>query len=416
MTVAGRLPLQGVRVLDLSRLLPGGFCSQMLADFGAEVIKIEDTGLGDYVRLMPPYCDGPDDTARSALFLALNRNKRSVSLDLKAEAGRDALRRLARDADVLLESYRPGVLDRLGVGYDVLAQDNPGLVYCAITGYGLTGPYVERSGHDINYLARAGVLAMSGDADGPPVSAAAQIADLGGGALMAVAGILTALRERDGTPERPGSGHGQVVDISMFDGALAWMAMPAAQAFAEGRSQRRGEFPLAGAIACYRAYRCADGWVAIGAVESKFWAAWCEGVERPDLVDAQFAAPGSREHVQVAAVFASRTRDEWETFAADVDCCLEPVLELDEALDDEQVKARGLITELRQPGALDGIRVVGNPIRLARTPADERRLPAPALGADTTAVLLDAGFTEEEVEALVASGTARDAARSPSRA
>src|SRR5438067_2391101 len=233
------LPLEGVRVLDLSRLLPGGFCSLLLADFGAEVIKVEDTGMGDYIRWSPPYHEGAEETARGALFLALNRGKRSIRLDLKSERGKEVLLRLARDADVLLESFRPGVMDRLGVGYERLAAENAGLIYCAITGYGQDGPNRDRSGHDMNYLGLNGILGLTGEPDGPPVQSAGQIADIGGGALMAAVGVLIALRER----ER--SGEGQFVDSSMFDGALSWLGMVAARYFAEERTPHRGDRELA---------------------------------------------------------------------------------------------------------------------------------------------------------------------------
>ena len=238
------LPLAGLTVLDLSRLLPGGFCSLLLADFGADVIKVEDTGMGDYIRWSPPYYEGAEESSRSALFLSLNRGKRSIRLDLKTDAGRAALLRLAGDADVVLESFRPGVMDRLGVGYERLREVNPRLVYCAITGYGQNGPNRDRSGHDMNYLGLGGLLGLTGETDGPPVQAAGQIADLGGGALMAAVGILVALRERDR------SGEGQLVDCSMFDGALSWMAMVAAEMFASGNAPRRGELPLAGRFTC----------------------------------------------------------------------------------------------------------------------------------------------------------------------
>ena len=219
--------LEGLRVLDLSRLLPGGFCSLLLADLGAEVLKVEDTGMGDYVRWSIPRYEGVAESASSAMFLALNRNKRSIRVDLKQPEGRDVLLRLARSHDVLLESFRPGVLDRLGVGYERLREANPGLVYCAISGYGQDGPNRDRSGHDINYLGLVGLLALSGDGGGPPVQSAGQIADIGGGALMAAVGILAALRER----ER--SGEGQLVDISMADVALSWLALGAARHFAQ---------------------------------------------------------------------------------------------------------------------------------------------------------------------------------------
>jgi len=212
-------PLGNIRVLDLSRLLPGGFCSLMLADFGAEVLKVEDTGMGDYIRWSPPYYEGAEDSAKSALYLALNRGKRSIRLNLKEERGREVLLKLVREYDVLLESFRPGVLDRLGVGYERLREENPRLVYCAITGYGQDGPYRDRSGHDMNYLGLIGLLGLTGEKDGPPIQAGGQIADIGGGALMGAFGIMAALHER----ER--SGEGQLVDVSMADGALSWLAL-----------------------------------------------------------------------------------------------------------------------------------------------------------------------------------------------
>src|ERR687895_475507 len=260
--------LSDIRVLDLSRLLPGGFCSLLLADFGAEVLKVEDTGMGDYIRWSPPYHEGADDSTKSALFLAVNRGKRSIRLDLKSDAGREVLLKLARDHDVLLESFRPGVLDRLGVGYDRLREENPGLVYCAITGYGQDGPLRDRSGHDMNYLGLIGLLGLTGEREGPPVQSAGQIADIGGGALMGAFGILAALRERDR------SGEGQFVDVSMSDGALSWLALVAGRYLCDGEVPRRGELELAGGLICYRPYACKDGWVTLGALEPKFWHAW----------------------------------------------------------------------------------------------------------------------------------------------
>ena len=405
------LPLDGVRVLDLSRLLPGGFCSLLLADFGAEVLKVEDTGMGDYIRWAPPYYDGAHDSARSALFLSLNRNKRSIRLDLKSDGGCEALLRLVREYDVVLESFRPGVLDRLGVGYERMREENPGIVYCAISGYGQTGPKRDASGHDMNYLGLIGLLGLTGELGGEPVQAAGQIADLGGGALMAAFGIMAALRERDGGGGgSTGSGEGQMVDVSMADGALSWLAMVAGAHFADGGVPHRGELPLAGSLVCYRPYECSDGWVTLGALEPKFWQAWCRGVGCEELIVAQFERPGSPAHAEVQAIFRARSRADWEEFASRHDCCLEPVLELDEALDSELVRAREMVVEIDQPGAGGPVRQLGIPVKLTRTPGEHGRLPGPALGEHTEAVLLAAGYTEAEVAELLASGAAAGAA------
>jgi crotonobetainyl-CoA:carnitine CoA-transferase CaiB-like acyl-CoA transferase len=410
------LPLQGIRVLDLSRLLPGGFCSLLLADFGAEVLKVEDTGMGDYIRWSPPYYEGAHESARSALFLSLNRNKRSIRLDLKNERGREALLRLVREYDVVLESFRPGVLDRLGVGYERMREENPGIVYCAISGYGQDGPKRDASGHDMNYLGLVGLLGLTGERGGEPVQAAGQIADLGGGALMAAFGILAALRERDGAAPRPaapgrlacagqrGSGEGQIVDVSMADGALSWLAMVAATYFADGNVPRRGDLPLAGSLICYRPYECADGWVTLGALEPKFWQGFCRGVGREELIAAQFERPGSTAHEQVQEIFKARTREQWEAFAREHDCCLEPVLELDEALGSELVREREMVVQIDQPGAERAVRLLGLPVKLDRTPGDHARLPGPALGEHTEEVLRTAGYSTEEIAELLAEG------------
>ena len=392
-------PLAGLRVLDLSRLLPGGFCSLLLADFGADVIKVEDTGMGDYVRWAPPFYEGADRTAASALFLSLNRNKRSIRVDLKSEQGREVLLRLARDADVLLESFRPGVMDRLGVGYETLREANPGLVYCAITGYGQDGPLRDRAGHDMNYLGRIGLLGLSGDADGPPVQAAGQIADLGGGALMAAFGILAALRERDRT------GEGQFVDSSMADGALSWLAMVAARYFAEGRTPRRGELELAGSLVCYRPYRCSDGWVTLGALEPKFWQACCRGVGREDLIERQFEPPGvggarggrggvREPHARRVGGVRRRAR-------------LLPGARAG-ARRGARLRARAGARDGRRAGPARApsapVRLLGVPVKLSRTPGDPARAPGPALGADTEAVLAEAGYGAGEIAALLEAG------------
>jgi alpha-methylacyl-CoA racemase len=391
--------LEGIKVLDLSRLLPGGFCSLLMADAGADVIKVEDTGMGDYVRWAPPY-HGTDEQqglgTRSALYLALNRGKRSIRLDLKSAGGREALLRLAEGADVVLESFRPGVLDKLGCGYEALRERNPRIVYCAITGYGQTGPSTARAGHDMNYLGLTGLLGLTGEPGGRPIQAAGQIADLGGGALMAAFGVLSALWER----ER--SGEGQFVDVSMTDGALSWLAMVAGAYLCDGEVPRRGEGQLTGAFVCYYPYEAADGWVTCGALEPKFWAAFCNGVGRPDLVAAQFERPGSDAWQQIADVFRSKTRDEWRAFNDEHDAMIEPVLDLDEALASDLVREREMVVEVDQP-EIGAVSLLGMPVKFSRTPGDPTR-PAPALGEHTSEVLKEAGI--EDVDALLESGAA----------
>jgi alpha-methylacyl-CoA racemase len=395
------LPLSDLRVLDLTRLLPGGFCSLLLADFGADVVKVEDTAMGDYIRWAPPYYGSEEDQSlgtRSALYLALNRGKRSIRLDLKSDRGRDALLRLAREFDVVLEGFRPGVLDRLGCGYDALREANPRIVYCAITGYGQTGPNTERAGHDMNYLGLNGLLGLTGEPSGRPIQSAGQIADVGGGALMAAFGVMAALRERDR------SGEGQLVDVSMTDGSLAWLCMVAAQHLCDGSAPPRGRGSLTGGFACYLPYEAADGYVTCGALEPKFWRNFCEGVGRPDLIDKQFVSPDSPDWLEIAEVFRSRTRDEWRAFNDQHDAMIEPVLDLGEALDSELVRQREMVVELEQP-RLGAVRQLGVPVKLSRTPGAADR-PAPALGEHTERVLREAGLDDEEITDLIQSGAA----------
>jgi alpha-methylacyl-CoA racemase len=409
--MTGELPLSDVRVLDLTRLLPGGFCSLLLADLGADVLKVEDTGMGDYLRWAPPYYgdeEAQELGTRSSLYLALNRGKRSVRLDLKSERGGEALLRLVGRYDIVLDGFRPGVLDRLGVGYERMREANPGIVYCAITGYGQDGPYTQRAGHDMNYLGLVGLLGLTGTKDGPPVQPGGQIADVGGGALMAAFGVMAALHERRR------SGRGQLVDVSMADGALSWLALVAGRYFCDGEVPRRGEQQLAGGLLCYLPYEAADGWVTCGALEPKFWAAFCAGVGRSDLVEAQFEAPGSDAWREVAEVFRSRSRAEWKAFNDEHDCCIEPVVDLDEALESELVRAREMVVELEQPG-IGPVRQLGVPVKMSRTPGTVE-VPAPALGEHTREVLGEVGYGEEEITAMMESGAVAGAAAASSEA
>jgi crotonobetainyl-CoA:carnitine CoA-transferase CaiB-like acyl-CoA transferase len=291
------------------------------------------------------------------------------------------------------------VLDKLGVGYEVLRQANPSLVYCPITGYGQDGPNRDRAGHDMNYLGLNGVLGLTGEAGGPPTQSGAQIADLGGGAVMAAVGILAALQEARR------SGEGQMVDISMTDGALAWLAMEAGRYFGSGEVPRRGEVMLSGGIICYRPYEAADGWVTCGALEPKFWGQFCKAVGREDLIEHQFANPGSDPHREVEQIFKGRTRDEWRAFNDEHDAMIEPILDLDEALESELAREREMVISYEQP-ELGEIRQLGFPIKLSGTPASIER-PAPALGEHTEELLIEAGYSSEQVHALEESGAAK---------
>lgn len=388
------LPLKGVKVLDLSRLLPGPFCSLLLADLGADVMKVEDTGMGDYVRWTPPYV-GEEDAKRrgvhSAQYMALNRNKTSIQLDLKQDAAKEILLKLVAEHDVVLESFRPGVLDKLGVGYDRMKEANPSIVYCAITGYGQDGPFKTRAGHDMNYLGLNGLLALTGAKDGPPVQAAGQIADIGGGAQMAAIAILAALVKKQTT------GEGANIDISMTDGAMSWLAMPAASALA-GDVRRRGDVDLAGKWVCYVPYEAADGWVSCGALEPKFWKSFCEGVGREDLIAKQFELIGSEGHAEIAEVFKSKTRAEWAAFNDERDCCIEPILELDEALESDLVRERGMVMTLDQPGVGE-VKQLAPPFVIDGE-RPNRAEPAPGFGEHTDGVLKGLGYDDETIAAL----------------
>jgi alpha-methylacyl-CoA racemase len=388
------LPLEDLRVLDLSRLLPGGYCTLILADLGADVIKIEEPGRGDYLRSLPPYTS----TGESGMYRALNRGKRSVALNLKCPGGVDVLRRLAGTADVLVESFRPGVLDRLGVGYPQLRAVNPRLVYAAISGYGATGPYVDKAGHDINYLAYAGALSFNGTAASGPIVPGLQIGDVAGGGWQALAAILVALRVRERT------GAGQFCDVSMTDGVLSALSIAAGAFAATGVPPRPGQEWLNGGYACYGVYTCADGRaLAVGALEPPFFRALLEVLGLPELMPRhtdRVAQPALRRALEVA--FATRSRDEWVAAFAGRDACVAPALDLSEAFADANARARGMVVDTTLADG-SGFPTVGVVPRLADTPG---RLggPPPELGADTESVLAGIGMTTEQVAALRAEG------------
>ena len=391
-------PLAGVRVLDLTRLLPGPMCTLYLADLGADVVKVEDTAAGDYARtLHPPHARSQ---RTSAWYRALNRNKRSIALDLKNPAGRDAFLRLARDTDVVVEGNRPGVVTALAVDYDAVSAINPGVVYCALTGYGQTGPRARTPGHDINYLGYAGTLEYTGTRGGPPALANLQIADLLGGAASAAIAILAALYGAART------GRGRYIDVAMADAVLAHQILLLGALEDAGEIAERGSDLLTGGVPCYGVYPTADGrWLAVGALEAKFWRALCDVLDRPDLVLLQLATgpEGERAREALAAIFASAPLAHWRARLEAVDCCVSPILTFEEALADPQFVSRSMV--LSRP---DGARQLAPPFKLAPSAFDVTR-DAPAQGEHTEEVLREAGFDEQAIAALLRDGAVRGA-------
>lgn len=383
-------PLAGIKVLDLSRLLPGPLASLVLADLGAQVDKIEDSAGGDYLRVMPPHIG---DT--SSAFLALNRNKRSAVLDLKKPKAKEALLRLVRSYDVVLEQFRPGVLDRLGLSHATLLAENPKLVVCALTGYGQDGPLKDRAGHDLNYLARAGVLGQQGPEGAPPTVPGFQLADVSGG-LYAVIGIMGALMER------ARSGKGQVVDVAMIETAMPFAIAGFGLTFG-GQTLARGAEALTGGIAPYQTYATKDGKaMSLAALEPKFWMQFSAGVGHQ--VDMSDLVPGPHQaelKAKLRAIFAEKTQAEWVQFASERDCCLEPVLTPDEARKDPHLAARGMFFELASSwGTIPQMRT---PL----TPKDRVHTSPPRQGEHTDAVLREAGLSDADIAALRADGAIR---------
>jgi crotonobetainyl-CoA:carnitine CoA-transferase CaiB-like acyl-CoA transferase len=372
--------LEGLRVLDLTRLLPGPFCTMLLGDLGADVIKIEEPVIGDPVR----------QTDSGSVFLLVNRNKRSVTLDLKTSEGRALFLRLIERADVVVEGFRPGVMDRLNLGYGVLSTTNPRLIYASISGFGQDGPYRDRPGHDLNYVALAGLLGYNVDQQGRPVTPAMQVADLGAGTLAAL-GILAAVVSRQHT------GRGQMVDVSLFSTALAWLPTLIGPLLSRGRGVLPGEPVLAGGLPQYAVYATADQrYVTLGALEPKFLANFLSRVGRPELAKASTADLGE----ELRAIFSTRTLQEWVDFLAGVDTCFAPVNTLEETLRDPQVEALQLFTSVEHP-RLGRVNQISPPFTFSATPSTIRR-PPPELGEHTRELLAELGLSPAEIDALKA--------------
>jgi crotonobetainyl-CoA:carnitine CoA-transferase CaiB-like acyl-CoA transferase len=381
-------PLQGIRILDLTRLLPGPVASLHLADLGAEVIKIEDPQVGDYARTLGTGKLAADGKS-SAYFRMINRNKQGLCLDLKQPAGVEVFLRLVRDADVVIESFRPGVMDKLGVGYATVSAINPGISYCSISGYGQDGPYRDLAGHDINYLGYAGVLDQIGSAGHQPAIPNFQIADLLGGALTAVMGILAAVIDAQRT------GQGRQIDVSMTDSVLAHSYFSMLTLNQAGRSAARGTDILSGGLPCYATYACADGkYMAVGALEAKFWKSCCAVLERPEWLVRQWDATLKTE---LAELFVQHPRDYWSNLFATVDCCVTPVLSPEEALQNEQLLARGMVLNN------DDLVQFAPPLKLSEFDFKIHQ-PAPDAGEHNVAILRAAGYSADQIASLQASG------------
>jgi len=366
--------LTGIRVLDLSTVAPGPYCTMLLADLGADVLVVEAPGRAVGPRPSDPLTD--EEAARLAAHDALRRNKRSIVLDLKAAEGRRALHQLAEGADVVVEGFRPGVVERLGVDDATLRARNPRLIYCSLSGYGQTGPYAPRAGHDLTYIAYAGALGCIGRPDAPPAIPLNLIGDFAGGGLMAAFAISAALVARGH------SGVGQRIDLAMSDGVLSLLTAAASRYFAFGAVPRPGRDRIAGGVPYYEVYRCRDGrHLAVAPLEPRFFAELCRAIGRPELEPLHGnAARWPDLRAALERRFAERTRDEWAAALGGTDACVAPVYDLAEALADPQCAARGMVVEV------DGVRQIGVAPKLSATPGTVRTPPV-AVGAHTAEVL-----------------------------
>jgi crotonobetainyl-CoA:carnitine CoA-transferase CaiB-like acyl-CoA transferase len=401
-----RLPLEKLTVLDLTRMLPGPYCSMVLADLGANVLRIEDPR---YPYGNPPPFFQKGRYRESAFNSILMRNKKSITLNLKKDKAREIIYELVKNSDVVLDTYRPKVMNKLKLDYDTLSSINPHIICCSLTGYGQTGPYEQIPGHDLNYISVCGVLGLNKERkifgkenqENKPIVPGVQSADIGG-ALVAAIGILAAIIERENNPERKG----QYVDISMTDCVLSFMPMAAAYFFSEKLNEGiKTENPLHGAMPYYTVYKTKDNkFLSIGAIELDFWTQLCEGLKREDLKLKQMVTGEEREKVfeEVQKEFLKRTQAEWLEIFKNYDTCVMPVKDFAEACEDPQIKARNMIVELQHP-KFGAIKNLASPIKLSRTLLEIREL-APIMGQHTKEVLRSLNYTDEDIKKLKKDG------------
>lgn len=369
-------PLVGIRILDLTRLLPGPLGTMLMADMGAEVIKIENPNNPDYVRAFPPYMNG-----ESVNYLSFNRSKLSLSLDYSTSEGQQVFFELIKTADVVVEQFRPGFLEKIGIGYEAAKAINPKIIYASITGFGQTGPYAHLAGHDLNYTAIAGVLGVTGDQ--APTIAGVQLADIAGGSYMGVVGILSALYARTQT------GRGQHVDIAMTDAVMPLISAVYAQYAGGNDKLSRGNMPLSGGLPNYGVYICEDQkYIALGTLEPKFWSKFCTLIEKPDWLG--FVLPKNTEELnifkaKIGALFVSKPQAYWMAFGLKHDLLISPVYELSELENDSHLQAREMIIAQTHERA-GTFKTIGVPLKFSDTPA-QPSWPAPLMGEDTQAIL-----------------------------
>ncbi len=380
-------PLEGLKVLDFTTLLPGPYATMILSDLGADVLKVTSGSRPDLAAIVPPFIGKTDLTAASAY---LGRGKRSITLNLKDARGLQVVHRLLERYDVLIEQFRPGIMAKLGLGFDDLAPRYPSLIYCSLTGYGQTGPMKDRAGHDINYLSLSGLMGYAGRKYEGPVPMPLQIADVASGSNNSVIAILAAVFSRSR------SGKGQYLDISMTDGAFAFNALAAAAYLVSGEEPTREGFILNGG-SLYDFYKTADGhYLSFGGLEPQFFAAFCNAIGRPDWIAGGVAPPdcaGVKEEVR--KIIKSKTRGEWKEIFDKTDACVEPVLSLSEALDSELVRERQLTTDITLP---DGstVRQPASPFKFSATPPVYGKTGVKA-GSHNREVFLELGYSEEEI-------------------